>query len=158
MQARELQCRVIFGRGLHAAPGNVDMDDSLHPIHAPDPLRRDHDMLAGQPVAGVDYEITYRPGRVLEEKVRDVPEGIVACQKVIAGHLFRTSQVRTGRCSTALTSTVADRWQCSHRTDRMRRRAPQIGAAPIVGIAVMLVEIALVLSRDRLVGVETPSM
>jgi hypothetical protein len=111
-------------------------------------------MFARYPVSRVDYEITYRPAHGVEQKVFDVDRRIVTRLKTIAGHVFCTSQVRVSwGCPVPARGVGAWRYGPSG-IHRIRGATPERGTGPIVRIAIVVEEIRLVLSRNRLVGVD----
>jgi hypothetical protein len=64
--------RVEFRRILYDVGGDIDAQDSLRPIHIRDPLGRNHDVLARQPVVRFDDQVANCPSRRIEHEILDM--------------------------------------------------------------------------------------
>jgi len=66
--------RIVLGALLDLPAGQSDAERSFAPAHATNPLRRDENTLAWQPVVRIDNQMANGPRLLFEEKVRDVTD------------------------------------------------------------------------------------
>ena len=67
--------------------------ENIAPAHALDPSRRDQNLLAKPPVAGVHDDVTNSPGLFVDEQALYVADVAIARSDVIALYRFATAQV-----------------------------------------------------------------
>src|SRR5487761_2683963 len=141
----------------------------LRPADVVYPLRREQDMLAPQPFARVDDHVTDRPALVVEHERFDTSDRAVRRHDFVANHFLAAAKMRVRRVALLIqASLLLARKRFILRPCRagseigrgpdprhgIHAEAPCVYAFPVVGIAVIIVVIDLVLSRNRLVGVD----
>ena len=65
---------MVFRRLHDGFLGHVDRYVGILITDTPDMLRRDRDLLAGKPMAGLNDELTNRPVFIIDDKINDVAQ------------------------------------------------------------------------------------
>jgi hypothetical protein len=133
---------------LDCLAGQVKEDLPVLPADTQGPTRFYQDLLPEPPVAGIDNQVAHLPGRVVDDEVVDVADGIVESLHVVAANLGRGAQVSI----TDPTAVAVVRRRRAfipptrRKHGRIGSQSPDAGAAPVHGKAEVAVEIDLVLA------------
>src|ERR1035437_1049068 len=158
---------VIRRSVFYRLPREVDRNPTVEPAHILNPLRRNQYLMTEPPVACVDDEVAYGPGFIINEITADMANVAVHGVNEIFLDRMATAQVRIivsmPRLFVSFTRILrfypfilrhSDTDVSRHHHVRVHIFAPKPGTSPIVWITI-IVEIAnLMLSRDRLHGVD----
>jgi len=85
--------RVPLGAVLDRLSREIDEDLLFRPTDAVGPVRRNQYLLVEPPVSGVDHQIAYRPGLIVDDEVVDVADRCVRSLNVVSANLFGATQM-----------------------------------------------------------------
>src|SRR6185437_1751716 len=165
-------CRIrpiVFRTALDGVAVHFYVALAVFPAPVVDLLGREANVLAWQPFARIDDQKPDRPGLIVEDEVIERSDRTVGCQDFIAGDFVTTAQVNIGRVALLVDASfdfARDRGidrllrrnerlgRCTDPRIRQHRGSPQPVALPVVRVSVIVVVVDLVLTGNRLVGVD----